>query len=301
MTLILCHCVLNVNARAPGIALWNGVIKPVYDILKANKISFVQLPCPEASYLGLRRWWFVKEQYDNALYRDYCREMLIGFSEILLENNIREFNVIGLGISPSCGYRETQSDETWGGRPREIDVTKNVKQGSGVWIEILEEVFKSYGFTFDIYDLPPPLIYPGRRHIGTSKYPQTYEESLKELCEKLGYSYQKSLIEKYPPKEVNTDLRSKKILLTSLEFALKFDDILDRYVEDGFGLILIPRSNVMTHERRRLLDAFVRQVENHVKAEHQVFLYEDGGGSKFFQEFLKLLEERGLLEAIPRI
>ena len=188
-----------------------------------------------------------------------------------------------------------------GGRPREIDVTKNVKQGSGVWIEILKEVFKSYGFTFDIYDLPPSLIYPGRRHIGTSKYPQTYEESLKELCEKLGYSYQKPLIEKYPPKDVNTDLRSKKILLTSLEFALKFDDILDRYVEDGFGLILIPRSNVMTHERRRLLDAFVRQVENHVKAEHQVFLYEDGGGSKFFQEFLKLLEERGLLEALPRI
>ena len=109
------------------------------------------------------------------------------------------------------------------------------------------------------------------------------------------------MIEKYPPKEVNTDLRSKKILLTSLEFALKFDDILDRYVEDGFGLILIPRSNVMTHERRRLLDAFARQVENHVKAEHQVFLYEDGGGSKFFQEFLKLLEERGLLEALPRI
>ncbi|RLG08624.1 MAG: hypothetical protein DRN68_03325 [Thaumarchaeota archaeon] len=301
MNLVLCHCVLNVNARAPGIALWNGVIDPVYDILKADKLPFAQLPCPEASYLGLRRWWFVKEQYDNALYRDYCREMLIGFSEILLENNIREFNVIGLGISPSCGYRETQSDETWGGRPREIDVTKNVKQGSGVWIEILKEVFKSYGFTFDIYDLPPPLIYPGRRHIGTSKYPRTYEESLNELCEKLGYSYQKPLIEKYPPKEVDADLRSKKILLTSLELALKFDKTLDRYVGDGFGLILIPRSNVMTHERRTLLDAYVRQVENHIKAGHQVFLYESGEGSRLFQEFLKLLEERKLLKVIPRI
>ena len=289
------------NARAPGIALWNGVIDPVYDILKVGKIPFVQLPCPEASYLGLRRWWFVKEQYDNALYRDYCREMLIGFSEILLENNIREFNVIGLGISPSCGYRETQSDETWGGRPREIDVTKNVKQGSGVWIEILEEVFKSYGFTFDIYDLPPPLIYPGKRHVGTSRYPRTYEDSLKELCEKLGYTRQELLLEKYPPKEVDMDLRSKKVLLTSLELALKFDKTLDRYVKEGFGLILIPRSNVMTYERRTLLDAYARQVENHIKVGHRVFLYEGGEESKFFQEFLKLLEKRELLKAVSRV
>jgi len=300
MALILCHCILNTNARAPGIALWGGVVKPVYDILKENKVSFMQLPCPEASYIGLRRWWFVKEQYDNALYRDYCREMLIGFSEILLENDVRRFEVIGLGISPSCGYRETQSDETWGGRPRSVDVSRNVKQSSGVWIEILEEVFKSYGFTFNIYDLPPPLIYPGKRFIGTSSYPKTYEESLKELCERLGYNYEKLLAMSYHPIGVDADMRSKKILLAPLEFALKFDETLDRYVEDGFGLILIPRSNVMTHERRALLDAIVRQVENHVKAGHQVFIHEDDG-SRLFRELLKLLGERGLLESIPRI
>ena len=225
---------------------------------------------------------------------------MIGFSEILLENGVRRFEVIGLGLSPSCGYRETQSDETWGGRPRSVDVTRNVKQGSGVWIEVLEEVFKSYGFAFNIYDLPPPLIYPEERSVGTSSYPKTYEESLKELCERLGYNYERLLAKSYHPIGFDVDRRSKKILLAPLEFASKFDETLDRYVEDGFGLILVPRSNVMTHERRALLDAIVRQVENHIKAGYRVFIHEDDG-SRLFRELLKLLGERGLLESIPHI
>lgn len=285
------------NARAPGIALWEGVVEPVYRALKRDYVWFMQLPCVECAYLGLRRWWLVKEQYDNALYRDYCWELATGISEILLENDIRDFKLIGLGLSPSCGCRESQSSPSWGGRPREVDTSMNVRPGTGVWIRVLEEVFKEYGFNFTAYDLPPSMTYPGERW--SESYPRDVEGCLRELSENLDYNYESFPVEDYIKRvHINEDMRSGRVLVAPLEAALSYNPILEKYVEEGFGLILTPKSNILTYERRDLLMALARQVENHLDYGHKVVLFKGVRASRLFEEFMKILEYRGLSRQI---
>lgn len=294
--LMLCHCVVNVNSRAPGIARWSNVVQPAWDIIKGKNFSFIQLPCPEAVYLGLRRWWYVKEQYSNALFRELCEKMAVGISEILVENKIKEFKLIGLGISPSCGYRETQSDPSWGGRPREIDVESNLTIGSGVLIETLEKVFRKYRFIFEIYDLPPSLIYPGER-IGIKKYPRSFEDSVKELSEFLGFDYKLFKLHEYD-KYVDSDIRSRKILICPFEMLVEKFDTIEEYIEDRHGLILIPRSNSPTSEKEEIANMFALQVENHLEVGHQIKLYKYDTHSILFKRFIEILKHRGLLKKI---
>jgi len=45
---VLRHRILNMNSRAPGIAIWDGVVTPVYEALMGGGHFFLQLPCPEA-------------------------------------------------------------------------------------------------------------------------------------------------------------------------------------------------------------------------------------------------------------
>jgi predicted secreted protein len=42
----------------------------------------VQIPCPETSYVGLKRWWFTKELYDSVSYRRHCRRIAKAVSEL---------------------------------------------------------------------------------------------------------------------------------------------------------------------------------------------------------------------------
>jgi len=295
-TIILGHCILNVNSRAPGIARWRNVVKPVWDIVKSKQAGFLQLPCPEAVYLGLRRWWFVKEQYDNSLFRELCRRIAVGMSEILEENNIGKFKLIGLGISPSCGYRETQSDPSWGGRPREVDVKSNLKPEPGVFIKILDETFRKYGFDYEIYDLPPLIIYPEER-TGSRMYPREFESCIRELCVFLEYDYRQLHLNEYG-KPVYSDSRWGRILIAPIEAAIKNQSLIEKYVEEGYGLILIPSSKILTAEKEIIADVYVKQIENHLDVGHEILLMMYEPSSNLYKKTLEFLKENGLVERI---
>lgn len=297
--LLLCHCILNVNTRAPGIARWSNVIKPVWNIIRAKDLEFIQLPCLEAAYLGLRRWWFVKEQYSNAMFKDLCRKIGTGISEILLEEKIREIKLIGLGISPTCGYRETQSDPSWGGRPREVDIKNNIAEGPGILIEILDEILRENDFSCEIYDVPPAIIYPGERK-GIKKYPRTFEESIRELSEFLNYDYRMIKLDEWE-RDVDSDIRSRKIFVCPYEALSENRELIEKNVRDGFGLITIPRSNHLTPIKEEIAKMFVLQIENHVEVGHHVTLYEYSRASLFFKRFREILENRNVLNKISII
>ncbi|MCX8192875.1 MAG: hypothetical protein N3G77_03595 [Nitrososphaeria archaeon] len=294
--LLLCHCILNVNSRAPGIARWKNVVKPVWDIMRREGYQFIQLPCPEAFYLGLRRWWFVKEQYSNALFKDLCKKMSIGCSEILLENKIKRFKLLCLGISPSCGYRETQSDPSWGGSPREVDIESNITTGPGVLIETMDKIFRDYGFSYEIYDLPPSIIYP-RERVGVKKYPRNFKDSVRELSEFLGFNYKLLNLDEYD-EYVDSDIRSRKILVCPYEAIEKDIETIEKYIDEGYGLMIVPKSNNLTLEKEEIAFMFALQVENHLEIGHQITLYNYNEYSLLFQKFIKFLRERDLLEKI---
>jgi predicted secreted protein len=298
-TIILGHCILNVNSRAPGIARWRNVVKPVWDIVKSKQAGFLQLPCPEAVYLGLRRWWFVREQYDNSLFRELCRRIAVGISEILKENNTGKFKLIGLGISPSCGYRETQTDPSWGGRPREVDVKNNIKPGPGVFIEILDDTFRKYGFDYEIYDIPPLVIYPEER-AGSSMYPRDFESCVREICGFLEYDCKQLHLNEYE-KLVCSDSRGGRILVAPAEAAIKSLGLIERYVEEGYGLILIPSSEILTTEKEMIADVYVKQIENHLDVGHEILLMMYEPSSNLYKKTLEFLKGNGLLGRIKAV
>ncbi|MEM3398602.1 MAG: hypothetical protein QW724_07200 [Nitrososphaerota archaeon] len=294
--LLLCHCVLNVNSRAPGIARWSNIIKPVWDIIRARNLQFIQLPCLEAAYLGLRRWWFVKEQYRNALFKDLCQTIGVGICEILKKNNVKKVKLIGLGISPTCGYRETQSDPSWGGKPREVNLKNNITEGPGILIEILSKILKDYGFIYEVYDLPPCMIYPDER-AGVKKYPRNFEESIEEVSEFLGFDYRSLELSEYD-KFINYDIRSGRIFICPHEALAEQHEVVDRYIEDGYGLISIPRSDTLTFEEKEVARIFALQVENHLDVGHRVILYRYEKYSALFDTLVEFLKDRNLLEKI---
>lgn len=39
-------------------------------------IQLVQLPCPEFTLYGPKRWGHTREQFDNPFFREHCRKIL---------------------------------------------------------------------------------------------------------------------------------------------------------------------------------------------------------------------------------
>ncbi len=283
--LVLGHCILNMNARAPGIAIWKGVVEPVYEILRRTGKWFIQLPCPESIYLGLRRWWFVKEQYDNYLFRKINRELASAIAEILLEHGIDSVKIVGLGFSPSCAVRETQSSETWGGRPRNISVD-NIVEGKGVWIEVLEEVFREYGLDYTLYDILPAIIYPRGRAEYSHEYPVNFTEALTEVFREFECSNCMDLLERYRIGGIDKDLRSGKIIVAPQSLVSSFDNIIEEHVRSGYGVIMIPSSNDLSEHKLNLIEYIKGHLLNHIKVGHEVKIVY-GGFSRLYEEFIK--------------
>jgi len=179
----LMHSVLNMNVRAPGIAIHTGPIKELYDFLINNDFIIVQIPCPETSYIGLRRWWFVKEQYDSVGYRAHCKRLAKAVCELAEKyySMGKKLYFIMMGLSPTCGFRMTQSDPTWGGKPFDVPLKPPAIEGRGIFVEELEKELKNRNIKYKIIDVAPVAIYPPYRHPDEGPYPKSYDTAIVEV------------------------------------------------------------------------------------------------------------------------
>jgi len=139
---IVAHCLLNQNAKVNGFAFFPAMIKPLIDILHHNNFGVIQLPCPETTFSGTRRWWYVREQYNTPGYRAHCRRILEPIVSQIVEYQKEGYKVVIIGLdgSPSCGVKWSGTDENWGGSPRipEEEMTNYpVTKKPGVFIEEL--------------------------------------------------------------------------------------------------------------------------------------------------------------------
>jgi predicted secreted protein len=107
---VVAHCHLNVNTKVRGLAGYPGVRADVVAPLLAEGVGIVQLPCPEATFLGMKRWGMTVEQYDTPAYRRHCRRILrpvIDTLVALAEDGCAIESVLGVEGSPSCGVDTT--------------------------------------------------------------------------------------------------------------------------------------------------------------------------------------------------
>jgi predicted secreted protein len=136
---LVAHCILNQNSRVLGLAERSSVITEIVEFLMRNKVSIIQMPCPEFIYAGILRQPQTIDQYDNVTFRRHCRKI----AEAIVDQ-IREYTkfgmktkmVIGVDGSPSCGVNETST-----GNPCKNMAEHERAKGSGILIEELHLAF----------------------------------------------------------------------------------------------------------------------------------------------------------------
>jgi len=173
---LVSHCLANQNAKVDEYAVFAGV-SPVIQLLRARGFILQQMPCPEMSLLGSKRWWQVREQYDTPGYRRHCRNLANSVVDVLearLAEGPRDVVLLGVDGSPSSGVTLTgtasEPSQSWGGRPGDVPAKRI--DGKGVWIEELESVIAERG-------LASPRLLGIRMELPG----YSVEESLRELDE----------------------------------------------------------------------------------------------------------------------
>ncbi|MEM1631445.1 MAG: hypothetical protein QW498_00030 [Thermofilum sp.] len=151
---VVAHCLLNQNTVVKPLASHPGSVAALVKLLVDQGYGIVQLPCPEAIYLGMRRWWMSREQYDTISYRDFARKLLEPYVKLIAElaRDGCEYVLLGVRGSPSCALEKTTSNPSWMGEPQAEKLQPSEKvEGAGVFMEELLKLIEEG-------KLPKPLL-----------------------------------------------------------------------------------------------------------------------------------------------
>jgi len=131
---IVSHCLLNPLTRVKSLA-------PVH-FSPAGPV--IQLPCPEALYMGLDRWTVTKNQMDVPQFRRFCQTLIAPYADLMemLARQGARLHIVGVAKSPSCGV-DTTSIGHIGGRVAEQSHAHMA--GQGVFMEELLAEMKRRG------------------------------------------------------------------------------------------------------------------------------------------------------------
>ncbi|UZP67127.1 2-thiouracil desulfurase family protein [Desulfovibrio mangrovi] len=145
---LVSHCLLNANVKVCGLARYNAVHSAVADVIAASGCGIVQLPCPEFLFLGLKRWWQSKAQYDTPAYRRHCAmlaESVVDQVVMYRSGGVDVAGFLAVEGSPSCGLSQVYDHPEWGGRPCDVDTASAKCAGRGIWMEELLASFDRRG------------------------------------------------------------------------------------------------------------------------------------------------------------
>ena len=154
---VIAHCFLNQNTKPYQRARYPDIVTPVLEAVEQAGFALMQLPCPEISFAGLRRWSQVIEQYDTPKYREHCRtlaEQSVDQIDHFLREDSFTLVIVGLEGSPSCGIHYIGSSDTWQGYPgaADFDGKYPVKKGTGLFMQSLQDEIKRRGLSI------PPIV-----------------------------------------------------------------------------------------------------------------------------------------------
>jgi predicted secreted protein len=132
------HCLLNPHTRVKGLGPLDFRAEP----------PLIQLPCPEALYLGLDRWAVTRNQLEVPEFKRFCRSLIVHYADMIemLASKGASIRIVGVAGSPSCGILTTSVGYR-GGRVREV--SHEHVPGMGVFMEELTKELKQRGVAFE--------------------------------------------------------------------------------------------------------------------------------------------------------
>ena len=160
--LFVSHCILNTASK---VVMFSEAEMEAEEALRRrfldkainSGVQLVQLPCPEFTLYGAKRWGHVSDQFDNPFFRKHCRELLMPFVEQMKEyiasgERFEILGVLGVDGSPSCGVDYTCFGNWFGNfsdRPdlNEILESCRMGRGSGVFMQVLDELLAENGMS----------------------------------------------------------------------------------------------------------------------------------------------------------
>ena len=152
---ILCHCILNASAIVEGEAAYEGAMREFVEPLIAEGTGIIQLPCPESTFLGLRRCAMTSEQYDTPAFRRHCARRVEPFLDQVqdaVENGVLVLGGVGVKGSPSCGVTSTCTGYG-SGTAGKVAVQARRSDGSGVFVEVLRQALAGRGLELPMTDV----------------------------------------------------------------------------------------------------------------------------------------------------
>lgn len=164
--IFVAHCILNTASK---VVLYNEEEIIAEDLLRKKFLSLaieqdiqlIQLPCPEFTLYGAKRWGHVSDQFDNIFFRSHCKTILTPIIQQLQEYLATEdfFEVIGMvGVdgSPSCGVDYTCRGKWYGSFEGREDLEETLadcrlEKGPGVFIAVLKEMLEAQGLEKKVF------------------------------------------------------------------------------------------------------------------------------------------------------
>lgn len=150
---LLSHCLMNVNSKVEGLAVYEAALKELLLVLIDKGYGIYQLPCPEVRLYGIKRWGQSVEQYSNMFYEKYCRNLAQDICMEVMEYQRCGYTVntmIGLDGSPTCGITKTFTGD-WGGLDHNVE--GSVGPGEGVFVCCLREESERHGLKMNFVGL----------------------------------------------------------------------------------------------------------------------------------------------------
>ncbi len=153
--ILLSHCLLNPNSKTRGSARpWSEGL-PLLQYLLSRDVGLYQLPCPEQTFSGSKRWGQSKEQYSNPYFRKHCRSIIdplvLELSDYL-DSGYHLLGLLGIKGSPSCGVLHTFTAD-WGGERCGPLADGKMATGAGVFIEELISAFSESGLSIPLLEI----------------------------------------------------------------------------------------------------------------------------------------------------
>lgn len=172
--LVVTHCILN---RASKVERYNmdeineenHLRKELLSEVFKNDIEILQLPCPEFTMYGSKRWGHEKNQFANPFFKSHCNNLLKPIIEQLIEyyTNKEKFEIIGIVAidgSPSCGYNFTCKGNYGGELGGCASLNKKIESislenESGIFIEELKKLLDDHNIKIPIRTLKDEIVH----------------------------------------------------------------------------------------------------------------------------------------------